>query len=127
MNPNICNHCGDIYIQRNNRWVCRSCGSYKPESISNEEVTLLYTTYQKLRLTEFAEAEAEFDDFIQKYPENASGYWGRVMARYGIKYEQDFDGRMIPTCYAPSIGSISASADYKKALQYADAENRAYY
>ena len=127
MNPNICNHCGDIFEYRNNRWVCRSCGSYKPETITNEEVTLLYTTYQKLRLADFAEAEAEFDDFIQKYPENPSGYWGRLMARYGIKYERDFDGRMIPSCYAASIGSVTSSPDYLKALQYADAENRAYY
>lgn len=127
MNTNVCNHCGGEYEYRGGRWVCRWCGSYRQESITNEEVTLLYTAYQKLRLTDFVEAESEFDDFIQKYPENHSGYWGRLMARYAIKYERDFDGRMIPTCYATSIGSITAASDYKKALQYADAENGAYY
>ena len=109
MNPNICNHCGDIFEYKNNRWVCRSCGSYKPETITNEEVTLLYTAYQKLRVTDFVEAEAEFDDFIQKFPENPSGYWGRLMARFGIKYERDFDGRMVPSCYATTIGSVTAA------------------
>ena len=49
------------------------------------------------------------------------------MARYGIKYEQDFDGRMIPTCYAASIESVMKDDDYQKALQYADAECKAYY
>ena len=127
MNTNVCNHCGGEYEYRGGRWVCRWCGSYRQESITNEEVTLLYTAYQKLRLTDFVEAESEFDDFIQKYPENHSGYWGRLMARYAIKYERDFDGRMIPTCYATSIGSITSASDYKKALQYADAENGAYY
>ena len=127
MNSNICNHCGGEYEYRGGRWICRWCGSYKQESVSSEEEVLLYGAYQKLRLTEFIEAESEFDDFIQKYPENPSGYWGRLMARYAIKYEQDFDGRMIPTCYATSIGSITSASDYKKALQYADAENRAYY
>ena len=124
---NICNHCGGTYEYRGGRWVCRWCGSYKQESISTEEEVLLYEAYQKLRMTDFAQAEAAFDDIIQKYPENPGGYWGRLMAGYGIKYEQDFDGRMIPTCYAASIGSVAAAADYKKALQYADAENRAYY
>ncbi len=127
MNPNICNQCGGEFEFRGGRWICRSCGAYKPESITNEEVTLLYTAYQKLRLTEFAEAELEFDDFIHRYPENPSGYWGRLLAKYGIQYERDFDGRMIPTCYAASIGSVKSASDFKKALQYADAENRVYY
>ena len=127
MNPNICHNCGSDYEYRNGRWICRACGSYKPEELSNEEVTLLYTAFQKLRLAEFDEAEKEFDDILQKYPKNPSGYWGRLMSRYGIKYEVDFDGRMIPTCYATSIESVISDPDYKKALQYADEENRAYY
>ena len=127
MNPNICNNCGGDYEYRRGRWICRSCGAYKPEELSNEEVTLLYTAYQKLRLAEFAEAEREFDDILQKYSENPNAYWGRLMAKYGIKYEQDFDGRMIPTCYAASIESVLSSSDYQKALQYADEENKAYY
>ena len=127
MNPNICNNCGGSFERRDGKWVCAWCGSYKPEAISNEEVTLLYTAFQKLRLAEFSEAEQSFDDIIRKYPENPNGYWGRLMARYGIKYEQDFDGRMIPTCYAASMESVVSAPDYRKALQYADGECKAYY
>ena len=127
MNLNICNNCGGEYEYRNGRWICRACGALKPEEISNEEVTLLYTAYQKLRLADFDEAEKEFDDIVLKYPKNPNGYWGRLMAKYGIKYEQDFDGRMIPTCYATSIEGLYFSADYKKALEYADENTRAYY
>ena len=127
MNPNICNNCGGDYEYRNGRWICRSCGSYKPEEISNEEVTLLYMAYQKLRLADFYEAEPEFDDIIQKYPQNPNAYWGRLMAKYGIKYERDYDGKMIPTCYAASIQSVMEDADYQKALKYADAESKVYY
>ena len=127
MNQNICNNCGGEYEYRNGRWICRACGALKPEEISNEEVTLLYTAYQKLRLADFDEAEKEFDDIVLKYPKNPNGYWGRLMAKYGIKYEQDYDGRMIPTCYATSIEGLYFSADYKKALEYADENTRAYY
>ena len=127
MNYHLCNNCGGEYEYRNGRWVCRACGAYKPEEISNEEITLLYTAYQKLRLAEFEEAEKEFDDIIYKYPKNPNAYWGRLMSKYGIKYEQDFDGRMIPTCYATSIESVISASDYKKALEYADRETGEYY
>ena len=123
----ICNNCGGEYIYRNGRWICRSCGAFKPEEISNEEVTLLYTAYQKLRLANFGDAEKEFDDIIEKYPQNPNAYWGRLMSKYGIKYERDFDGRMIPTCYATSIESVVSASDYKKALQYADDDTGLYY
>ena len=127
MNSNICNHCGGEYGYRNGRYICFSCGSYKPEAISNEEVTLLYTAFQKLRLADFDEAEQEFDDILQKYPENSNAYWGRLMSRYGIKYEKDFDGKMIPTCYATAIESVTNDKDYQQALRYADGESKIYY
>ena len=127
MNLNICNNCGGDFEYRHGRWICRSCGSYKPEELSNEEVTLLYTASQKLRLAEFDEAELEFDDIVRKYPQNPCGYWGRLMSRYGIKYEEDFDGRRIPTCYATSIESILSDPDYKKAHECADKETKEYY
>ena len=127
MNLNQCNNCGGDYEYRHGRWVCRACGAYKPEEISNEEVTLLYTASQKLRLADFDEAEEAFDDIVRKYPQNPNGYWGRLMSRYGIKYEEDYDGRMIPTCYATSIKSILDDADYKNAIEYADADAREYF
>lgn len=126
MTPNICNNCGGDYDYRNGRWKCRSCGSYKPEELSNEEVTLLYTAFQKLRLTDFNEAEREFDDIITKYPKNPNAYWGRLMSRYGIKYEETFDGKKIPTCYA-SIKSVISDKDYAKAVSLADADTKEYY
>ena len=125
MNQNICYNCGGEWISRGGRLVCAHCGSYKPAEITGEELTLLYTAFQKLRLAEFYEAEQEFDDIIQRYPRNAQAYWGRLMARYGIKYEEDYDGARIPTCYATSIESIFAASDYKKAMECADTETRA--
>ena len=125
MNQNICYNCGGEWISRDGRLVCAHCGTYKPAAITGEELTLLYTAFQKLRLAEFYEAEQEFDDVIHRYPSNSQAYWGRLMARYGIKYEEDYDGKRIPTCYAASIESIFAASDYKKAMEYADEENRA--
>ena len=124
-NQNICYNCGGEWISRDGKFVCAHCGTYKPAAITGEELTLLYTAFQKLRLAEFYEAEQEFDDVIHRYPSNSQAYWGRLMARYCIKYEEDYDGKRIPTCYAASIESIFASSDYKKAMECADEENRA--
>ena len=125
MKQNICYNCGGEWVPRGGRLVCMHCGSYKPAEITGEELTLLYTAFQKLRLAEFYEAEQEFDDILHRYPCNAQAYWGRLMSRYGIKYEEDYDGGRIPTCYSASIESIFAASDYKKAMEYADAETRA--
>ncbi|MBQ6883922.1 MAG: leucine-rich repeat protein, partial [Clostridia bacterium] len=126
MSQNICNICGANYEYRNGRWVCPACGAYKAEELSNEEVTLLYNAAQKLRLSDFDEAEKAYADIIVKYPQNSEGYWGRLLSRFGIKYEEDFDGKQIPTCYA-TIESIISDKDYVKAISLADEDTKEYY
>lgn len=124
---NICNICGANYEYRDGKWRCPACGAYKPEEISNEEGTLLYNAAQKLRLSAFDDAEELYRDIVSQYPKNSRGYWGLVLAKYGIKYERDYDGKMVPSCYAASYESIFGDENYKKALQYADKYNRSYY
>lgn len=124
---NICNICGANYEYKDGKWRCPACGAYKPEEISNEEETLLYNAAQKLRLNAFDDAEELYRDVVSQYPKNSRGYWGLVLAKYGIKYEKDYDGKLIPSCYAASYESILNDENYKKALQYADRDNHAYY
>lgn len=127
MSRNICNICGANYEYADGKWKCPACGAYKEEELSNEEVTLLYNAAQKLRLNAFDDAEEAYRDIIRKYPQNSEGYWGLVLAKYGIKYEQDYDGKMIPTCYATSYDSILGDKDYLRALDLANKDNRKYY
>ena len=127
MNSNICNICGANYEYINGKWKCRYCGSYKPDEITNEESTLLYIANQRLRMADFDEAEKQFSDIIEKFPKSTYAYWGRVLAKYGIKYEDDFDGRKIPTCYATSMECFTSDSDYLKALDFADADTKEFY
>lgn len=127
MSQNICNICGANYEYRNGRWKCPACGAFKAEELSNEEVTLFYNAAQKLRLCDFDEAEKAYTDIIEKFPKNPNGYWERLLSRYGIKYEEDFDGRKIPTCYAASIESVLSDRDYTKALSLADPDTKAFF
>ena len=124
---NICNICGANYEYRNGRWKCPACGAYKAEELSNEEATLFYNAAQKLRICDFDEAEKAYTDIMEKFPNNPNGYWGRLLSHYGIKYEEDFDGRKIPTCYAASIESVLNDRDYLKALSLADFDTKAYF
>lgn len=117
MSANICNICGANLIYKDGKWVCPACGAYKTEEISNEEVTLLYNAAQKLRLASFDDAEEAYRDIIAKYPENSEGHWGLVLSKYGIKYEDDYDGKKLPTCYATSIESVLTDKDYLDAVR----------
>ena len=128
MSENTCNVCGANLIYKDGRWVCPACGAYKEEEISNEEVTLLYNASQKLRLASFDDAEELYADIVKKYPKNSEAHWGLVLSRYGIKYEDDYDGRKLPTCYAATMESFLDDKDYLAALSCApDAKVKAYY
>ena len=128
MSKSICNVCGANLIYKDCRWVCQACGAYKEEEISNEEVTLLYNASQKLRLASFDDAEELYADIVRKYPKNSEAHWGLVLSRYGIKYEDDYDGRKLPTCYAATMESFLSDKEYLAALSCTpDAKVRAYY
>ena len=121
MNSNRCNNCGGNYECREGQLICSSCG------LNNSELTLVYAAYQKLNKAEFSEAEILFENIIEQYPTNHRAYWGRLLARYGIKYEQHFSGEMIPICYKTTYTSPFFDYDYKQACQYADDVTRFYY
>lgn len=127
MNPSICNICGANYENRNGRWKCPACGAYKPEELSNEELTLMFVADQKRRIGDFEEAERAYTDIIEKYPQNCYGYWGRLLSKHGIKYERDYDGRMIPTCCAPTIESLYSDKDCLSAIDLADSDTKQYF
>ena len=127
MNPNICDHCGSNLECRDGHRVCPLCGAHKQLILSEEEFVLLRKAFQKLRLCEFDEAERDFEELIQKYPENAEGYWGRLMLKFGITYKSDDDGRKRPVCDSVLKKSIKTEEDYIKAESLASKEMAEYY
>ena len=124
---NICNICGGILKNENGRWRCPYCGAYKSEDVSNEESILLSNAGQALRLGHFIEAEDLYEDAVGKYPKSSEAHWGLVLARYNIKFEDDFDGRKLPTCYAAVMESMLEDKDYRAALSCARVDEADYY
>lgn len=120
MKQSICSICGYNYEYQAGRWKCPACGAFKPDELSPEEQTLLDIANQKLRMQDFSEAEKHFNDIVEKYPQSPFGYWGRLLAKHHIKHERDYDGSMIPTCYAPTMESLYHDKDAWKAIELAE-------
>ena len=117
-----CQVCGYPKLEKiGSNYKCEACGATKVIEESNEQ-DLEYNDAIKYLIDtppRFEEAESRFDLIIKKYPNWSCGYWGRLLSRYGIKYEYD-KGKSIPSCYLESYDDIRDSDDYKKALKYAD-------
>lgn len=128
MPKNICDICGANLAYRDGRWFCPACGAVRSKDINGEEDSLLFNAAQKLRLAAFDEAEEMYRDIVAKYPNNSAARWGLVLAKYGIKYETDFDGKLVPTCYATNIASVQSDSDYRRAIDAcADKETKQFY
>ena len=128
MPKNICDTCGANLVYRDGRWVCPACGAVRQRDINGEEDTLLYNAAQKLRMAAFDEAEDMYRDVVARYPDNSAARWGLVLAKYGIKYEVDYDGKLVPTCYGANIASVQSDNDYRRAVALCDdKETRLFY
>lgn len=129
-NQERCSICGSHHLIKINdcEYLCENCGYINIiQVVTSEESTLLRIAFQKLRMQDFYEAEDEFTDIIEKYPKCYEAYWGRLCSRYGLKYEEDFNGKKIPTCCFFTIESFSNDKDYLKTLEYAPQNKKAWY
>lgn len=125
---NICPNCGSPYsLDKAGNLVCRFCGYVKPKAPTSEEESLLYAAAQALRLASFEEAEQMYQDIVERFKKCAEAYWGLTLCQYGIKFEDDYDGKKIPTCYATQYESFLENPNYKKALSYASEEQKAFF
>ena len=126
-----CKECGSPHlIEKDGKLRCITCGAVFEKSIETDEerdARILYLSRldraeELLGLSppRFDEAEDHFRDFIKHYPKNSDGYWGLVRARYGIRYEKDMSGKMIPSCYKSSYEDFREDSDFVKALSLAE-------
>ena len=125
--------CGSPHLkEKSGKLYCTTCGAvFDKDTETNEErdARILYLSRldgaeKKLRMSppRFDDAEDEFRDFINHYPQNSDGYWGLVRARYGIKYEKDISGKEIPSCYKSNYEDFRSDSDFLKALKLSENE-----
>ena len=120
-----CKMCGgDLEIQENSTIaVCEYCGTKQTvPTLDNERKTSLFGRAGRLlRACEFDKASVVFGDIVSEFPEEAEGYWGLLLCKYGVEYVDDpATGKKIPTCHRLSFENIMEDSDFEQACENAD-------
>ena len=109
-----CITCGAPLKEQDGKFVCANCKNefHLEEKISEEEVVALNRATTDRNLLRFDDAFEEYDLLLKKYPKNEMANWGAFLSFYGIVYEQDLDGKYIPTCHRFSEKPVESSKYY---------------
>lgn len=131
LKANICRVCGGALKNCGTYYKCVCCDTEFriDDSMTKAEVEAYFDRLNDFADAErnlsvapprFDEAESEFSLIVQKYPDWSAGYWGLVRAKFGIKFEQDSDGKAVPSCYKSTYEDFRDTDEYKKAVALAE-------
>ncbi len=109
--------------------VCEYCGTQQTLPKPDDEKKLaLFNRANNLRLkSEFDKAAGIYESITAEFPEEAEGYWGLVLCKYGIEYVDDKDGKKIPTCHRTLPTPIMNDSDFQQACENADIDAKILY
>ncbi|EWM55209.1 hypothetical protein [Ruminococcus flavefaciens] len=128
----MCKMCGGIISPDDDTGVCECehCGSRQTYPLRYfGEYAEMYNRACELRFkTDFEGAEKLFRRLTEEMPEESEGYWGLVMCRCGVEYEDDpISGMKIPVFGGSALGDITADDDYRNAVAKAAPVQGAFY
>lgn len=110
--------------------VCDSCGTKQtlPRLDDDKKANLYDRANHFRRNSEYDKAMGIYEQILAEDNTDAEAYWSLVLCRYGIEYVEDpATHKRVPTVNRAQYMSVSADEDYKSALKYADAYQRAIY
>ena len=110
--------------------VCDYCGTKQTlPRLDDERRANLYDRANHFRRNnDYDKAAGIYEKILNEDPTDAEAYWSLVLCRYGIEYVEDpATHKRVPTVNRAQFTSIFDDGDYKSALQYADAAQRALY
>lgn len=109
---------------------CEYCGTKQTVPIVDDEKKIkLFERANRLRSNcEFDKAAGVYENIVADYSEEAEGYWGLILCRYGIEYVDDPATRnKIPTCHRSSFDSIMDDEDFELVMENSDSVSRQVY
>ena len=109
---------------------CEYCGTRQTvPTLDDEKKFKLFERANKLRANcEFDKAAGVYENIVADYSEEAEGYWGLILCRYGIEYVDDpATGKKVPTCHRSSFDSIMDDEDFEMVMENSDAASRVVY
>ena len=127
-----CKMCGGSLNIENDMTVveCEYCGTNQtlPKLSSSERAERYERANHHRRNNNYDKAMAIYEQILNEDKTDAEAYWSLVLCRYGIVYVEDPKTKeRIPTVNRAQYTSIFADEDYKAALEYADANQKAIY
>ena len=117
----VCEKCGgELREIGEGRYQCPYCRSeyFKETTLPDELILDLHSANRARSLQRFEDALNEYDRIIASYPDCFDAYWGATLSDYGIQYEKDYDGRMIPTVHRFSETSVLENPYFVNAVKY---------
>ncbi len=127
-----CKMCGgSLEIAENQTTAeCEYCGTKQTlPKLTDDKRTNLYDRANHFRRSnEFDKAEAIYENILAEDGNDAEAYWSLVLCRYGVEYVEDpATKKRIPTVNRAQYTSIFDDDNYRSAIQYADAHQKAIY
>lgn len=127
-----CKMCGGSLhlIEGENICECDYCGTKQTvPTADNEKKITLFDRANRLRMkSEFDKAASVYESIVAEYPEEAEGYWGLVLCKYGIEYVDDPQtGKKVPTCHRTSFDGVFKDTNFELAQEYSDGVTRSMY
>lgn len=124
-----CKMCGSNLEIEDSITVCKceKCGiSQTVPDIEDDKELKLFERAGRLRFNcDFDKAAGIYDTITDSYPEEAEGYWGLILCKYGIEYADDASGKKIPVCHRTSYNSVMDDEDFELVMENSDSESRA--
>ena len=109
---------------------CEYCGTKQtlPRLNDDRKINLYDRANHFRRNNEYDKAEGIYEQILNDDTTDAEAYWSLVLCRYGIEYVEDPSShKRLPTVNRAQYTSVFADENYKKALEYADAQQRELY
>ncbi len=110
--------------------ACPYCGTTQTfPKLDDERRENLYDRANHFRRNnEFDKAMGIYEQILNEDKTDAEAYWSLVLCRYGIEYVEDpASHKRVPTVNRAQFTSIFDDADYKSAIENADARQRTIY
>lgn len=124
-----CKMCGSNLDIEDSITVCKceKCGtSQTVPDIEDDKELKLFERAGRLRFNcDFDKAAGIYNTITDSYPEEAEGYWGLILCKYGIEYADNASGKKVPVCHRISYDSVMDDEDFELVMENSDLESRA--
>lgn len=106
---------------------CEKCGTSQTVlDIEDDKELKLFERAGRLRFNcDFDKAAGIYNTITDSYTEEAEGYWGLILCKYGIEYADNASGKKVPVCHRISYDSVMDDEDFELVMENSDSESRA--